>query len=297
MSEVLMKNPPVKDPGKAPAIQILKEGKVLLDYGPVTMAIEARKKGLPCQRAAVKAARMAVVLLKQVAGWLPVVRSPALQVDLHPVYPPVVNAMIAAARATGDPQLTPLAAVAGTIAQFCVCKAQSLGADWVVVNNGGDIAVAVPPGGRIRAGIWNDLTKGTVSHVVEVTRASGIGGIATSGFGGRSFTLGIASAATVLAGEAGIADACATVLGNAVNVDHPAVVRVPARTIDPETDIPDLLVTKEVGALPPEAIARALQNGLSMARDLYERRLILGAVISLRGHSVAYPPGIAARYG
>ncbi|MCL6449024.1 MAG: UPF0280 family protein [Armatimonadetes bacterium] len=297
----MMKNPlvrkPVKEPGEGPALKILKEGKVLLDYGPVTMVIEARKKGSPDRRAAVAAARQAVLLLKEAASWLPVVRVPSGQVDLRPVYPPVVNAMIAAVKATGDPQLTPLAAVAGAIAGFCARKAREEGADWVTVNNGGDLALVVPPGERIRVGVWEDLTRTGISHVIEVTSQSGIAGIATSGFGGRSFTLGVASAATVLAGTPGIADACATVLGNAVNVDHPAIVRVPAASIDPETDIPGLLVTKEIGYLPPEAVAAALQNGLAKARELHEKGLILGAVISLRGRSVFYPSGMAALFG
>lgn len=276
--------------------RFLAEGRVLLDYGPLTIFIEARKGGAPCREAAARAAGQAVTLLEELVPFLPVVRSPARQVDCRPLYPPVVNAMIAAARATGDPHLTPLAAVAGTIARFCAQKAQEEGADWVVVNNGGDIALVVPPDGRIKVGVWEDLAGTKISHLVEVTRASGIGGIATSGFGGRSFTLGIAGAATVLAGDAGTADACATVLGNAVNVDHPNIVRVPAASLDPGTDIPTLWVTKEVGFLPPEAVESALQNGLAKAREFYERGLIRGAIVNLRGRSAVFPPGIAARF-
>jgi ApbE superfamily uncharacterized protein (UPF0280 family) len=243
------------------------------------------------------AAREGVVQLARAAAWLKVIRMPPAAVETDPSYPPVVNAMIAAVKATGDPQLTPLAAVAGTIAGFCAEKAREEGADWVVVNNGGDLALVVPPGGRIRVGVWEDLNRTGVGRVLEITHASEITGVATSGFGGRSFTLGIAGAATVLARTPGIADACATVVGNAVNVDHPAIVRVPAASIDPDTDIPDLLVTREIGDLPPDAVAAALQNGLAKARELYEKNLIAGALISLRGRSVHYPPDLGSALG
>ncbi|MGQ9824983.1 MAG: UPF0280 family protein [Desulfotomaculales bacterium] len=286
------KNKEICKPEIGPVLKTLKKGKVLLDYGPVTMVVEAKKKGSPDPRAAMAAAREGVVQLARAASWLGVIRLPPGAVATDPAYPPVVNAMIAAVKATGDPQLTPLAAVAGTIAGFCAEKARDEGADWVVVNNGGDLALVVPPGGRIRVGVWEDLSRTVIGRVLEITHASEITGIATSGFGGRSFTLGIAGAATVLARTPGIADACATVLGNAVNVDHPAIVRVPAASIDPDTDIPDLLVTKEVGNLPPDAVAAALQNGLAKARELYEKNLIAGALISLRGRSVHYPPDL-----
>ena len=49
-------------------------------------------------------------------------------------------------------------------------------------------------------------------------------GIATSGWRGRSFSLGIADAVTVLAATAAEADAAATVIANAVDLPgHPAI--------------------------------------------------------------------------
>ena len=55
-------------------------------------------------------------------------------------------------------------------------------------------------------------------------------GIATSGRHGRSFSLGIADAVTVLARTASQADAAATIIANAVDLPgHPAILRVPAQ--------------------------------------------------------------------
>ena len=63
-------------------------------------------------------------------------------------------------------------------------------------------------------------------------------GIATSGRHGRSFSLGIADAVTVLARTASQADAAATVIANAVDLPgHPAIVRCPAQDLQPDSDL------------------------------------------------------------
>jgi uncharacterized protein len=108
-------------------------------------------------------------------------------------------------------------------------------------------------------------------------------GIATSGWNGRSFSLGIADAATVLARSAAQADAAATLVANAVDVDDPAVRRAPARTLDPDSDLGARLVTVEVGPLAPEAIAAALDRGAEKAQQLRRAGRIIAAVLLLRG--------------
>ena len=84
---------------------------------------------------------------------------------------------------------------------------------------------------------------------VRLDAASGVGGIATSGARGRSFSLGIADSVTVLARDAATADVAATLIANAVNIDSPAIRRRPARELDPDSDLRDLPVTVSVGAL------------------------------------------------
>ena len=86
-------------------------------------------------------------------------------------------------------------------------------------------------------------------------------GVATSGWQGRSHSLGIADAVTVLARCAAVADAAATLIANAVDVDHPGIRREPARVLDEDSDLGDRPVTVAVPALDPETIDAALDAG------------------------------------
>ncbi len=114
----------------------------------------------------------------------------------------------------------------------------------------------------------------------------GIGGVATSGLGGRSFTKGIASAATVLSKRAALADAAATVVGNFTNVNDPNIIRSLAEKIYPDTDIPGEWVTIEAGNLSAAKIDEALRNGLSKASFLCQKGLIMGSLIAAQGRVV-----------
>jgi ApbE superfamily uncharacterized protein (UPF0280 family) len=130
---------------------------------------------------------------------------------------------------------------------------------------------------------------------VTITRDTGVGGIATSGWPGRSFSLGIADAVTVLARDAASADAAATVIANAVNAEHPAVKRAPAATLDPDSDLRERLVTVDVAALPPPVVDTALDAGAVVARRLIADGLIAGALLCcqerFRACGVAALPG------
>ncbi len=111
-------------------------------------------------------------------------------------------------------------------------------------------------------------------------------GIATSGWRGRSFSLGIADAVTVLSERASSADAAATIIANAVDLPgHPSVRRVPARELAPDSDLGDLLVTQDVGDLDPVEVSVALDQGGFMAQKLLERNLICAAALRLRGET------------
>ena len=137
--------------------------------------------------------------------------------------------------------ITPMAAVAGAVADEmlqAMCAGRAL--DKAYVNDGGDIAIHLAPGHELRAGIFRRCARrrGAPDRTTSPVR-----GIATSGRGGRSFSLGIADAVTVLAATAAAADAAATLIANAVNVDHPSIERRPARELDPDSDLVDLPVT------------------------------------------------------
>jgi uncharacterized protein len=110
----------------------------------------------------------------------------------------------------------------------------------------------------------------------------GIGGACTSGLGGRSFTRGIASAATVFADRAAIADAAATAIANATFIDTSAVHRRLAERIDPDTDLKGVEVVTSVGLLSDDEIKMALEQGISRAQRLIDRNVIKGACVSVK---------------
>jgi uncharacterized protein len=111
-------------------------------------------------------------------------------------------------------------------------------------------------------------------------------GIATSGRGGRSFSLGIAESVTVVAQTAAMADAAATMIANAVDLPgHPAITRRSARGLQADTDLGDLPVTVGVAALTPDEISQALSRGEVAARTYAQRGLIAGAAIFLHSYS------------
>jgi ApbE superfamily uncharacterized protein (UPF0280 family) len=126
--------------------------------------------------------------------------------------------------------------------------------------------------------------------------------VATSGRHGRSFSLGIADAVTVLAPSAAMADAAATLLANAVDLPgHPAVCRTPAASLQPDSDLGDRPVTRHVGALMPAEVAAALDAGCAFGRSILKRGLIFGAALHLMGETRilgAVPgPALAPRQG
>src|SRR5581483_1286942 len=116
------------------------------------------------------------------------------------------------------------------------------------------------------------------------------GGIATSGCHGRSFSLGIADSVTILARDAATADVAATLVGNAVNIEAPGIVRRPARDLDPDSDLGGRLVTVEVPPLMPAQIDTALAAGRARAVDYRRRGLIAAAAITLQSHNEVMGP-------
>jgi ApbE superfamily uncharacterized protein (UPF0280 family) len=160
------------------------------------------------------------------------------------------------------------------------------------VNDGGDIAVHCAPGQALDIAIAGDFTLGPVparSGTIRIRHGDGVGGIATSGARGRSFSLGLADSVTVLAADAATADAAATLIANAVDCGDPAIERRPAVELDPDSDLGERLVTISVGPLSPATIRAALAAGLARARDYRDRGLILDAALTLQGVTVTLP--------
>jgi ApbE superfamily uncharacterized protein (UPF0280 family) len=110
-------------------------------------------------------------------------------------------------------------------------------------------------------------------------------GLATSGWRGRSFSLGIADSVTVLAASAAQADAAATVVANAVNIADPRIRRIAACQLKDDTDLGDLPVTVDVPRLEGALVERALHAGIARARVLQRAGLIWGALLVCQGRT------------
>ena len=185
--------------------------------------------------------------------------------------------------------VTPMAAVAGSVAdEILGVMVEAAPLDRAFVNDGGDIAVHLTEGETLDVALAADFSRGPIPSLngrLSLAHGDGIGGIATSGAQGRSFSLGIADSVTILARDAASADVAATLVANAVDAEHPAVERQPATALDPDSDLGDRLVTTAVGPLPGPVIAAALAAGLARAEQLQRRGLIFDAALVLQGES------------
>jgi hypothetical protein len=253
---------------------------VLAENGPLRMVIQAWQGPDPYLEPAMEAAKYAFDCLERVAGRLAVLkRRPG---DIHALPPePISREMIASVRAVGDADLTPMAAVAGTLADAVADRLFGQGLSRVIVDNGGDIAIRLAEGETIRVGLRPEIQHQQMSHVLTLDGRHSSWGVCTSGLGGRSFTCGFASAVTAIARTSSLADAAATSVANACFVAGADVVQVPAEKLDPNTDIPGLLVTVKLGSLSPGQTAEALSKALKKAEQLTQKGVIWGAIVAI----------------
>jgi ApbE superfamily uncharacterized protein (UPF0280 family) len=183
--------------------------------------------------------------------------------------------------------ITPMAAVAGAVAEEILQTMTSAASlPRAYVNDGGDIALHLSAGESFRIGMIERPDRPSLFGTVQLDARDPVRGIATSGWRGRSFSLGIADAVTVLADRAAAADAAATMIVNAVDLPaHPAIIRVPARNIAPDNDLGDRLVTRDVGALNSNEIDAALASGVAVATEFVAHNLICAAALCLQGET------------
>jgi ApbE superfamily uncharacterized protein (UPF0280 family) len=269
-------------------VQILTGERLHLAHGPIDVIL--RVWAAPDVRARAHAAAVSrfATILPELCAEIGRLRAP---VGSGPApESPVGRRMHAACVPFADRFVTPMAAVAGAVADELMATMLAAGpVRRAYVNDGGDIALHVAPGETLDIGLAGDPA-GIDADLVGSTRigaGDGISGVATSGAGGRSFSLGIAEAVTVLARDAAAADVAATMVANAVDVDHPAVIRRPARSLDPDSDLGDRPVTVSVGALDDASRDLALDAGLARALEYRRRGLVAGAALTLGGRTVA----------
>jgi len=183
--------------------------------------------------------------------------------------------------------ITPMAAVAGAVAEEILSAMVSTAElSRAYVNDGGDIALYLGTGEQFVVGMVERPDRPSLLGTTTVHARDPVRGIATSGWRGRSFSLGIADAVTVLADRAAAADAAATIIANAVDLPgHPAINRVPACELAPDSDLGERLVTQGVGELTAAEVDRALAAGVRTAELLLRIGLIQSAALSLQGET------------
>ena len=263
---------------------LLTDGRLHLNHGPMDLILQAWGAPDAVQAAYARASRRFAGLLDELVAELPALRSP----DALPFDSPVALAMGQAVAAFRPAFITPMAAVAGAVADEILTHLAGEGVTRAFVNNGGDIALYLTPGQSLTAAI---AARPGLPDRLTIRHEDPVRGIATSGWGGRSFSLGIADAATVLAATAAKADAAATIIANAVNLrGHPAITRRPATDIKADSDLCATLVTTAVGPLTPAEVARALASGLAAARKAQSRSLIDSAALFLQGDCTLLTP-------
>ena len=202
---------------------------------------------------------------------------------------PIARRMLAAClpHASDGRFITAMAAVAGSVAEELIAFFDRPGITRAWVNNGGDIALHLAPGSSVTVGTVADLSLAYAGHAppgrFTIDASSPVRGIATSGWRGRSFSLGIADAATVLARTASVADAAATVIGNAVDVDAPGIVRRPASDIRDDSDLGSIPVTVAVPTLSVREVDFALDAGARQAEHEIAAGRIVAAILQLQG--------------
>lgn len=281
---------------------LLRAGRWHFQHGPMDLIIAAEGDPGSVARAHECAWLRFCGLLQELVQELPALRAPVGADCL--LRGPVARRMWAACAPYRAGFITCMAAVAGAVAQEILACYARAGIVRAWVNNGGDIALHLAPGQSARVGLCDygaalqaaqGRRKLTTQGQLHISSAMPVRGVATSGWRGRSQSLGIADSVTVLARSAAQADAAATVVANAVDVTDARIQRRPACQLRDDSDLGARLVTVAVAPLPDAQLRRALQQGLEKARELQNRGLLWFALLVCQGRFVTTdaPPGAA----
>lgn len=270
-----------------PVTRRLPDGRRLhMQHGPMDLIVQVDGPREVVERAETSAIARFETILAELVPQLDVLRSPVDAAAPAAVHGTVAERMIGAATLFADVWVTPMVAVAGSVAEeICAVIADVDGVTSAYVNNGGDVALHLEPGTSLRVGLVSDLTVGHADMVLTIDGSDDIRGMATSGAGGRSHSLGIADAVTAMGTRTSVCDAAASLVANAVDLPgHPAIHRTPANVLDPDSDLGDQLVTVDVPELCTEDVDAALDAGADVARQHLTRAPELrGFVLHLQG--------------
>jgi hypothetical protein len=262
-----------------------------LHDGPIDLIVEADGRREQIHAAYDAAARRFVTILDELCAELPLLRQ-AVGSSVRRPQGAIARRMAAAVEPYAERCfITPMAAVAGAVAEE-ILATMTKGTELTrcYVNNGGDIALYLTPGESFSVGMVDRPDRPSLFGTLRIRSEDPVRGLATSGWRGRSFSLGIADAVTVLAVDAPAADSAATIIANAVNLPgHPEIVRVPAYEIASDNDLGELCVTRAVPKLSSSEVQQALASGASVAEELISHGLVLAAALHLQGHTRVVP--------
>ena len=276
-------------------------GRWHFQHGPIDIVIGADGDAAAVAAANEAAWRRFENVLAELVAELPLLRS-AVAAGPCPLRGGVARRMWYACAPFRAGFITPMAAVAGSVAQELIGFYQRDGVRHAWVNNGGDIALHLAAGEQLRIGLYADLARFdpfdaaatlATDGAFTIDSASPVRGVATSGWRGRSHSFGIADSATVLAATAAEADAAATVVANAVDVDDPRIVRRAACELKDDSDLGSRLVTADVPPLPADRVHAALENGRRRAVELRDAGHIESALIACQGRYTSVASTIA----
>jgi len=275
-------------------ISLLPDGKRLhLQDGPIDIVLEAFAGSTDEIRRAYRgAADRFTTVLDELCEELPLLRSPAGCAARKPngmVARRMLSAVMPHAK---EHFITPMAAVAGAVAEEILnAMTQMTHLARAYVNDGGDIALHMAPGETFAIAMINRPDRPSLFGALTLNASHPVRGIATSGWRGRSFSRGIADAVTVLASTASSADAAATVIANAVDLPgHPQIFRARACDLAPDSDLGEILVTTGLGNLTASEAAEALSRGEECARRLQSSGLIYATALHLNGSTRVVMP-------
>ncbi len=263
-----------------------------LNHGPIDLLIHADGNPGEVRAAYHNASHRFETVLTDLVQDLPLLRQELSTEEGEPLVCPSGNIawqMFRACRPHRSARLSPMAAVAGAVADSMLSALNEktrLRRAWV--NNGGDIAFSLQQDQRFCCGLVPEIVNAGIQGELNISAGDPVRGIATSGWaalgqGGRSFSLGIADAVTVLAKNAASADVAATLIANHVDLpEHEDIQRCPAEEMDPDNDLGQRLVTTGVPPLTDPECRRALERGARYARRLRSLGHIHCAILFLQ---------------
>ena len=256
-------------------VALLPDGRLHLNHGPIDLVVGVSGPGRDTAYA--RASKRFATILQELVDELPTLRIP---VALDQCFEGPVARRMAAAVAPFAEFITPMAAVAGAVADEMIALIrEDADVAKAYVNNGGDVAFHLAAGESIAAAI-------PFAGQATINATDAVRGVATSGWRGRSHSLGIADSVTVLARTAAAADAAATLIANAVDLPgHPGIRRKPANVLAADSDLGDRLVTVDVPALNLAEKQKGLARGIAKADSFARRGLIAAAFLVLQGES------------